>query len=451
MPDKSMNIDFRIRGVKRVGEAADNVKRLAKEVKGLQSALGPGNTLALSFGGGRVGGGGGGQAGGGGFGGGGRSGGSNLGKWTAYYGANMRNDPQAAFDFASTMLSSDPFNPGLVSLKNRSQSFMERELEKKRREEENAKRKKEKDDRDAYNKSFAGRFQRWGYSTRFGSTGTMPLVGQSLDLVGLGRLAGPIGAVVAGLGLFKKALDSAVDSARKRQEVYGIGGGTSRDIGRLGILSDLSGVSAADFAARGRAWQDAYYAGGDTGRALRRIGATPPGFGSNRDPNSTPWAIENLRKALAVKDKRERERNLQDLNLGEFSYMGYVPYEKSKNMIGNGMSEETMKKRLGFDASVRWLKRKLFDEWDPFGSMGKEYGEALRTLYGKDSKSPSASNQIVSELKKANETLIRMEGNTRKGYGNAAVRGAIPERWRLDQLIEDAGLRAQMDMGAFEI
>lgn len=297
--------------------------------------------------------------------------------------------------------------------------------------------------------TFAQRLQKWGYSSRFGQGGLMPLAGQTLDLLGLGKLAGPIGLVVAGLGLFKKALDAAIEGARQYQQLRGISGGSPKDIEAAKVYASAGGMTPEELASRARAAQDAYYSNSPEGNTLRQLGAKSPGYGPNRDPNAMPWFMDAVKKALAIKDRDARLRALQNLGVAGLDEVRNPEILDRMAKASKPVDPNSKALAYGFDMALN----RISDNFKKFGINPIAWSEDLiGTINAANGRGvDNIQNKQLGELKKISDGVYKLANERTSFGGGEGLKGAVPSGWQWITNSDDAVQRQAMALGAFRI
>lgn len=422
----AMNIDLRVRGTRQVNDAADAIDRLTKAVRGYAQASG-GGAVAINIGGGRIGG-------GGGFG---RSG--SLGQRSLGANGNL-NLAQQQY---SAALSS-----GNVQMIADAQAKLVRAQQAAQRQSNLL---------NPQGTSFGQRLQNWAYSTRFGS-GASPLVGRTLDLFGMGKLAGPIGIVTTALFGLAEAAKFSMGRLREIGTLQGIGGGSVAQTNASRELAAAAGISAEDFLGQARQAQTGYYDDPVKGRILRRRGYKSPGYGPNRSTNAAESYNKVVRDILMDTNRDRALRDLQDLGLdGLQPFIGDRNFTDRLGRSNNGLSRESINAGARFKTGWDLAMQSIQDQWAAKGIQmlwdHQGLGPGFFNPSNGGSKGSSSGNDVqIQTLREIRDGVWAIVNGQRefKGAGQG-LRKAIPSAWQWFE-DQDTEVRRQANaLGAFGI
>lgn len=312
--------------------------------------------------------------------------------------------------------------------------------------------------------SFSQRLNSFVRSTRVGS-GVSPLVGQGLDLLGLGKFAGPAGLAAAALTALVKATMAVKEKFLEFGADSAVGGGTPGQTVAARVLSNATGV---DLFKLSRQFQTSYFEGGVQSQHLRRYGYQS-GYGLNRNTNSIAPALKSLKRMVEAGDLRA----LQDFGAeGLYGLRNLTKQERDRyfDSIGSAMSPDKVAAALRFNLAMEDLKQTFFEAGTALTPLIEGASKLIRFFSGFDangkpvhygisdgawnanerSKSPAERNidatnrntDAMNDLSASVDSLTQQF----KG-GGPRGRGAIPEGWR-DRTLEQL-TKEQLAMGAF--
>lgn len=167
------------------------------------------------------------------------------------------------------------------------------------------------------------RIQKAAYSTRFGSGGgAMPLVGQTLDIVGLGKFAGPIGIATAAVSAFAEAIGYATGRLRDIGLSGGAMGGTPAGVESVRHAGRAIGLSPEESDAAAKSVRDALL-NNPQARAeyARRFGSDKLPLAYGRGNQNAPEQMMNALQSTLLDSslsESERRRQLQNYGLEPF-------------------------------------------------------------------------------------------------------------------------------------
>lgn len=159
------------------------------------------------------------------------------------------------------------------------------------------------------------RFNKAAQSSRFGAGGMMPLMGQTLDIMGLSKLAGPVAIAVTAIQALGAAANAGAANLRNANS-FRTGGG-SLSPGEIEAAKRAGyplGLGPEDIVDRAKSLQDQVLNGDPYLRSrLRKMGVDAlPGAG--RDPNRLK-EFNDFMGGLDKMPERERTKLLQDLGM----------------------------------------------------------------------------------------------------------------------------------------
>lgn len=254
------------------------------------------------------------------------------------------------------------------------------------------------------------RFQNAMYSSRFGNQGLMPLLGKTLDVVGLGKLAGPVGVAITVIKAFADAIGAASARVNDFYSSKNFGGGTTGD-----TEASRYGKSAydIDFDKIGANAQSDYYNGGPVGQAAREAGLEPPGFGRYRSPNRAKYG----RRLVEELVRRGDVARLQDIGADNA-----IPFAR-------GSQEERQR-------FIDELEKTAREGGDDNGRQGQEFnrwkGAADQYL---DRLGRQVMGGVDAYLKNVNNPFVNMIGGL---IGNNPLPGAVFGPGAVDKKDEQA-------------
>lgn len=313
--------------------------------------------------------------------------------------------------------------------------------------------------------SFMDRLQKVAYSTRFGGGGgTMPLVGQSLDLLGMGKFSGPILLATKAVIAFGYAMNEAKKATVEFGNNLGAGGGT---FGQTKTAEILGGAVGLDLFSLGRRMQDMFYSGGVESIHLRRHGYGAPGYGLGRNTNSIGPALDALRSMVESGDLRA----LQDVgaeNLYRLKYLSKPERDRAFQEMRSSMSPDKIAAATRFDLAINRLKTSFMEAamtFSPFIDATAKFIELM--AIGMKVLSPIV---LIADLidrmnrKEDKETTTALDRNTDAIYANIRemrrqfrgtagdrARGAVPAQWRGELLANALSQREAIALGAFQV
>lgn len=320
--------------------------------------------------------------------------------------------------------------------------------------------------------TFGSKLQSLAYSTRFGGAGgAMPLVGKSLDLLGLGKMAGPIGVVIAGLIALGHAVVLLKDHMMAVGELRGTGGGSPSDTANAKRVAGIAGMDPVQLAGIANQMQDDYFTDPVKAAEYRRYGMQNPGYGPNKDPNSIGPALDVIKNALMDSDRDRSLRFLKNNGLEK-----YAPLIGNKELIdstfrgaGSGLSDHEIANGYRLQGAVD----QFWQYWNDAGA--KALSGAMDTIarvldmvnamgpgvkYGpggvfgpanKVAKENDVSNQQLKTLKSIETGVWKLSKSREFVGGGASLRGSIPSEWQHFNQSDLALYKQFLGLGAFGI
>lgn len=307
--------------------------------------------------------------------------------------------------------------------------------------------------------SFGQKLNSWGRSTRVGAGGAMPLLGQSLDLVGLGAMAGPIGIATTAIVAMGKAAMFASEYLHNMQVDQVAFGGKQAEK-RAASVGFGAGASPEELKKLGKAAQAATYDGSNAGAKLRQFGMSNPGFGANRNPDVAAVGVEAL-KALRAMPEKERLRTMQDLGAEAFGPLLNKPKEVQDRAMSGRMGDPAHRAAKALPwvgdwltephkvGSLQWTLQKLGKM--ALGPIGytipdESYGASLGGPNGQQKQ-----EEQTSALNANTQALVKMATLMERQIfgGGAQAQGAIPKHWNWETMNDIAGAKEAYALGAF--
>lgn len=295
----------------------------------------------------------------------------------------------------------------------------------------------------------ATKLNTWARSSRFGTSGgMMPLAGQSLDLLGLGQMAGPIAITTLAIVAMGKAAKFFTEMALERtRNTAGLGGGAKGESNATSTALG-AGVDPEDVRALGERAQAAAYDGSNAGVELRARGFKDPGFGPNRNPDRAGAANDALKIIAEMPNGPAKRRLIQDLGAEKFAPL--LDLEKGQQEKIRGGSLDTpinrILKQLGMGWTLTPRRFKPGEQMAP-GAYAPKTPEAVREY--EESQKENAPQ--TTALNANTQALVRLAATMERQIfgGGAQAQGALPKNWNFETLSQIANAKEAYALGAF--
>jgi len=317
--------------------------------------------------------------------------------------------------------------------------------------------------------SFMQRLQTFASSTRFGTGGAMPLVGRSLDLIGLGKMAGPIMAVTAGLVGMAKAVEMANKNIIEFGRLQSVGGGTSDQTRRAEMAARSVGMTPSEYMDRARQAQKDYYDDPTKGAIQRAYGYEPPGVGrTGRNTNAVDSYNRMIQRILRNKNRDQALRDLQNIGMEQFAPL--IGKDSEINTVfggsGNPPGRDDQSDAIRRNSRMEGALKVLED-------IGNNIGAAIGNLAGlnrDDRDSTTAPGGVFAPRRKAQseqkdiqvqqlhvqkkmlDGINAIAANTRTfAGGGQGLNNSVPKGWQFILAADDAVQKQAIALGAFGI
>jgi hypothetical protein len=251
--------------------------------------------------------------------------------------------------------------------------------------------------------AFMDKFKSLLMSSRFGSSGMMPLVSKAVDLLGFEAVA-----AAAAVKLLWGAATAAAESLTQFKDSMVVSGGSAQEVGQLKSFGDVAGVS--DMAAAARALSEKIQSGGPA----MGIAANHGIYDWGGDAFGPMNKAKNLQKALEfifTGPKLEAERFARVMHLEAFIKMRDLSQQTRDNLAEAGRasamahSTSATKNALEFDAAMSILGTN-FDTLKTLvgDSVLPEFTAAIRVIGGL----ASGFNSLYSAVKPLLDQILAL-------------------------------------------
>ena len=264
------------------------------------------------------------------------------------------------------------------------------------------------------------KFKEAAYSSRFGADGgMMPLLGKSLDIIGAGKLAGPVAVAAAAVELFTKALEEGRQKIKEEQAAKVSGGARSHEeIEMVRKAAIRGGVSEDTVLGWAKTIEDKSKSGADTLNTLGKLHIrTAPG--KLRDTDRIKL-LDRYFKAMDKLTPEQQVRVMQDLGLeGQAAYFDKSQENRGRQMVDRYLSDikhnfgVVGKGIYGLIGGTTEAEKKKLREMEKTGHWERSGGMFPRMQWITDEKKEKATErntQAIEALTKEMHGVIEIAG-----------------------------------------